>query len=165
MDKRPKIKIELTSIDTILEIVGWFLLLTIWLFTITNYNKLPDIIPTHYSALGQADGFGGKTTILRLPVVATILYIGLTILNNFPHIFNYPTSINDENARRQYTNATKMIRILKLVILLIFGSIIYTTIQNGAVKSCGLGMWFLPSTLILIYIPLIYFLGKSFRTK
>jgi len=165
MTERPKIKLNPTTTDTIVEIIGWLLVLIIWVFTITNYAKLPETIPIHFNAAGQANGFGGKATILILPLIATVLYIVLTIINKFPQIFNYPTNITEENALAQYTNATRMIRYLKLIIVLIFGLVAFKTIQNANGQTDGLGIWFLPLTLGLIFIPLIYFIVKSFKAK
>ncbi|EIJ40343.1 Protein of unknown function (DUF1648) [Galbibacter orientalis DSM 19592] len=165
MNGRPKIKIELTKADKILEIIGLILLVAFWCMTIINYTKLPEIIPTHYNGMGEADGYGGKGNILILPVIATILFIGLTKLNKFPHIFNYPTKITQENALEQYTNATRMMRILKLIIVVIFGLIAFQTIRFANEQTTGLGKWFLPMSMGLIFIPLIYFIAKSFKTK
>ncbi len=165
MSERPKLKLELTTFDKILEILGWASILVIWVLTITNYTNLPDTIPIHYNGAGQADGFGGKTTILTLPLIATVLFIGLTILNKFPHIFNYPTNITPDNALRQYTNATRLIRYLKFIIVVIFGLIALKTIQNANGQEDGLGIWFLPVTLGLIFIPMIYYIVKSFKRQ
>ena len=165
MEARPKIKLDLTTADKTIEIVGWFLVVAVWGLTITNYSNLPDTIPTHYNGAGQTDGFGGKAIILTLPLIATILFIGMTILNKFPHVFNYPTNITQANAFRQYTNATRLIRYLKLVIVLIFGLIAFKTIQNANGEADGLGIWFLPLTMGLIFIPLTYFINKAFKTK
>ena len=92
---------------------------------------MPATIPTHYNGAGQADGFGGKITILTLPLIATVLFVGMTFLNKYPHIFNYPTNITQDNVLRQYTNATRLIRYLKLIIVFIFGLIAFKTIQNA----------------------------------
>jgi uncharacterized membrane protein len=165
VEERPKIKLELTAADKIFEIIGWLLIIVIWGLTIANYSNLPETIPTHYNGAGQADGFGGKATILTLPIIATILFIGLTVLNQFPHVFNYPTNITQDNAFRQYTNATRLIRYLKLVVVFIFVLIVYKTIQHANGKADGLGVWFLPLTMGLIFIPLIYFVSKSFKAK
>ena len=163
MEERPKIKLELTTADKTLEILGWVSIFAIWGLTITNYADLPDIIPTHYNGAGRIDGFGGKTNILTLPLVATISFIGMTILNKFPHIFNYPTNLTKDNVLRQYTNATRAIRYTKLIIVVVFGLIELQTIRNVNEQASGLGVWFLPLMLGLIFIPLIYFLIKSFR--
>jgi len=104
MEERPKIKLELTTADNTFEIIGWLLIISVWGLTITNYANLPETIPTHYNGAGQADGFGGKATILTLPLIATVLFVGLTILNKFPHIFNYPTNITQDNSKCKRTS-------------------------------------------------------------
>ena len=162
---RPKIRIELTTTDKAVEILGWFSLLAIWIFTIASYSNLPDTIPIHYNGAGKADGFGNKINILILPFIATILFVGMTVANKFPHVFNYPTKITEENALRQYTNATRMMRYLKLVLVVLFSLIAFKTIQNTRGQSAGLGVWFLPLTMSLIFIPLTCFIIKSFRAK
>ena len=162
---RPRIRIELTVTDKAVEIIGWVALLAIWVLVISNYSNLPDTIPTHYNGMGNADGFGNKTNILILPIIASILFVGITIINKFPYIFNYPTQITEENALRQFTNATRMLRFMKLILVILFGLITFKTIKGANGQSFGHGVWFLPLTLSLIFIPLTYFIIKSFRTK
>ena len=165
MEKRPRLKLERSTADKLIEIGGWLLISVVWGFTLSNYPNLPETIPTHYNGAGQADGFGGKASILTLPLIASILFVGLTILNRFPHVFNYPTIITQENAFRHYTNSTRMIRYLKFSIVFIFGLITLKTINNANGKENGLGVWFLPLSMALIFIPIIYFMIKSFQTK
>lgn len=164
MGERPKLKLELTKIDKIVVIMGWLLICANWALVINTYKSLPNIIPTHYNGAGLADGFGDKSMIFTLPLVATVLFVGLTILNRFPHIFNYPTDISTNNALKQYTNATRLIRYLKVVFVVIFGLISYQTIKHAKGQTEGLGVWFLPLTLGLIFIPIIYFLIKLSRS-
>lgn len=76
----------MTTTDKIVEIIGWLALLTVWALTITSYSDLPDIIPTHYNGAGEIDGFESKVNILILPLIATFFFVGITILNKFPHI-------------------------------------------------------------------------------
>ncbi len=165
MAEGPKIKLELTIADKIIELIAWVLLFAIWVLIYTNYANLPETIPTHYNGAGEADGFGGKATILTLPFIASILFIVLTILNKFPHLFNYPTNITHDNAFKLYTNATRLIRYLKLIIVFIFGLIAYKTMQNAKGEADGLGVWFLPLTMGLIFIPLIYFVMNSLKNN
>ena len=159
--ERPKITPIPTSTDKLVEALGWLILLALWGWTITHYSSLPETIPTHFNAAGEADGFGSKVSIFALPVIATLLFIGLTVLNRYPQSFNYPTTITQDNAFRQYTLATRMLRYLKLVLVIVFGGIEFMTIQNATGKAAGLGAWFLPLTLVLVFFPLIYFLIKS----
>ncbi len=163
--ERPKIKLIPTTADMLVELLGWIVLLTIWGWTFTYYSSLPDTIPTHFNAAGEVDGFGSKASIIGLPVIASLLFIGLTVLNRYPHIFNYPTAITQDNALRQYTLATRMLRYLKLVLALVFGGIELMTIQHATGKAAGPGTWFLPLTLVLVFLPLIYFVVKSFKSN
>lgn len=163
MEKRPRIKLIPTLGDIILEFIGYLSLFFLWYPIAINYNTLPETIPVHYNAAGNADSFGGKETILALPIIATILFIGMTILNRFPHTFNYPVRITEENAFRQYANASRMIRYLKCIIVVIFGVITFKTIPNSAGTSDGLGEWFFPLTLGFIVIPVIYYVAQGFR--
>lgn len=164
-EERPKIKLIPTTADKLVDLLGWIVLLAIWGWTFSHYSTLPETIPTHYNAAGEADDFGGKTSIIRLPIIATLLFIGITVLNRYPHIFNYPTAITQDNALRLYTLATRMLRYLKLVLVLVFGGIEFMTIQHATGKAAGLGGWFLPLTAGLIFIPLIYFVIKSVQGK
>ena len=164
-EERPKIKLIPTSADKLVDLLGWIMLLAIWALTISHYSTLPDTIPTHFNGAGEADGFGSKASIIGLPIIATLLFIGLTVLNRYPHIFNYPSPVTQDNALRLYTLATRMLRYLKLVLLLVFGGIEFMTIQNATGKAAGLGVWFLPLTLVLVFLPLIYFVVKSVQTN
>lgn len=165
MSERPKLKIVLTNTDTIIEIVGWFLIVAVWGFSLSNYQSLPNTIPIHYNGAGVADGFGDKWIILTLPFIATVIFIGLTVLNEYPHIFNYPTAITKDNALSQYRNATRLIRYLKVIVVVIFGLIAYQTISQANELSEGLGIWFLPLMLGLVFMPIIFYLVKSTRSQ
>jgi len=163
MEDRPQIKLKLSPSDILLEMLGSLAILAIWGLVISNYSILPDTIPTHFNAAGEPDDFGGKASLLVLPIMATIMFFGLTFLNKFPEIFNYPVDITLDNAPAQYRNIQRMIRYLKMVIVWIFGSIVFRNIQIGQGIRDDLGGWFLPIVLGLLFIPLVYFIVNSFR--
>ncbi len=165
MNNRPKIKLKQTKTDILVEVFGWVSLVAFWAFVLVNYANLPDTIPTHFDYAGKADGFDDKESVFELLLVATVIFIGMTILGKFPHIFNYPTEITEENALKQYTNATRLLRYIKLIILVVFGVITLQSVRvaNGQIND--IGSWLLPGTLGLIFIPVFYFLIKSFQLK
>ncbi len=161
MEQRPRLKLTLSLSDKLLELLGWGAVISIWVIVLIYYPDLPDNIPTHYNGRGVVDAVGDKASIFTLPTVATLLFIGLTILHKFPHRYNYLVTITPDNARQQYTLATRMLRYLKLVIVIIFGLIERQTIRNALAETNGLGRWFLPFTLGLIFIPILYYAVKS----
>jgi len=113
MKARHKIKKILTQFDRTLKIGGIILLTMVWALAILNYLKATGTAPIHFNLSGQPDGYGSKTTLLFIPIISTIIYLAFTQINKFPYIYNYTTNITEENAKRQYTIATKMVRILK----------------------------------------------------
>ena len=165
MEERPKIEIKFNTADKLLEIIGWITLALLWIMTILDYSNLPDSIPIHFNASGQADDFGSKRYIFTLPIIGTVIFLGITILNKFPHIFNYPSTITKDNAEKQYKNAFRMMIYLKFVIVFTFIIIQYKTIQTAFGNSQGLGVWFLPLSMGLILIPTIFFVIKAVKTK
>jgi len=165
MSDRPKLKLSLTMTDKIIELVGWIALIAIWVLTLYHFYSLPNTIPIHYNGAGEVDSFGNKWNILSLPIVSSIVFIGMTVLNRYPHVFNYPSTVTQENAFQQYTTATRLVRFLKLVVVVIFGIIVYQTIQNANGNADGLGVWFLPLMFGLVFIPIVYYLTKSSLKK
>jgi uncharacterized membrane protein len=165
MHPRPKIEIKLSHTDQMLEIAGWIALGLLWIITVVLYMQLPDTIPTHFNAAGEADDHGDKMTMMFLPVIATLSMIGMTVLNKYPHHFNFPTAITEENVVAQYTNATRMIRFLKLTTVLVMGLVVGLIYSTSKGASSQATFWFLPLVLGLILIPLGYFTYKAFKTK
>ena len=152
INKKPKIKIILTKNDKILEVIALLLLITLWIYVIYNYNSLPEIINTHFNAQGKPDGSGEKQYIFGLPGVATFLYILTTITNKYPQLINHTEEITEENALEVYTKGTKIVRILKIIIIGVFGYASWQTIGNINVSP-----WFLPLFIISILSPILYY--------
>ena len=161
---RPEIKLRLTLRDKLLEFAGVVFLMALWIWVWTSYKDLPNEIPTHYNFKGEADSFGGKATIFLLPAIATFLFVVMTIVNRYPHHFNYLTKITEDNALHQYTIATRMIRTLKTVIVWIFGILAYKTIRYDGGDS-GFGAWALMILLGSVFITLIWFTCLSVKNR
>lgn len=142
---RPKINIELTPIDWIVEVVNVCLLLLLIGLPLYYLPDLPDKIPVHFNAAGEPDRFGGKGSIWFEVFLGVGIYVMMVAVNRFPHIFNYPVQITEQNARKQYTIATRIMRLLNLCCLLIFVYITVKSISVAVGNAVGLGAWFLPA--------------------
>lgn len=163
MESRPIIKLIPSPLDNILELTNKIFLVALWALTIYTFLKSPKTIPTHFNVSGRADNYGNKQSLLILPILATIIYSGLTKLNKRPHIFNYVTKITEGNALRQYTIATRMLNFLKLSILVIFSLIVLLTYLTTIGVANGIGFWFLPFVLGLVLIPIVVGLSQSLK--
>lgn len=160
METRPKLKPELTVTDRFAESFSIFLLLLIWIMSLYYYSRLPEIIPTHFNAAGQPDAEGGKSTLFLLPVITTMLYAIMTIVNLFPHTFNFPGKITPETAMSQYTLATRMVRFIKVIMMLMFAVMTYMIIKTATGEVSGLGVLFLPIFVVATFIPMFIFIRK-----
>lgn len=163
--KRPIVKIPLTLFDKSVEVIGLLILLSFWIFTLFYYNQLPDIIPTHFGAEGKPDGFGPKWTIVILPLISTLIYAFMTVAARFPHKMNYTATITQANAKKQYTTMTKMLRMLKVILLLVFFVTDYKTMQIALVWPDVLGRWFLLLVFAMVFVPIFFFLIQSSKNS
>jgi uncharacterized membrane protein len=163
--ERPKIKQELTNLDILFEVLAFITFAYLWYLVLTNYSGLPEQIAMHFDSAGKVDDYGSKTFIFVLPAIATALYSVLSIMNKFPHTFNYLVEITQSNAETQYTYATKMIRFLKLDVLILFAYITDVIIKDAQSTQSSLGIWFVPAFLCLTFIPIFIFIILMLRNK
>jgi uncharacterized membrane protein len=154
VEKRPHLKPILTRTDYILETAVIIGFLASWIIPSVIYQYLPDTIPTHFGIRGKADAWGSKSNLFLLPAISTVLVIGLSILNKFPHIFNYPVKVTEENALQLYTKGTRLIRICKMCIAFLFLFIEWQICNS--INNASLPVWFLPVVLLIpVLLPVI----------
>jgi uncharacterized membrane protein len=155
---RPILKIPLQPIDYVLEALGFLSLILMVGLSVYHYNDLPASIPTHFGVDGQPDKTGSKTTIWFLPVLGLVIFGFMTFINRIPHHFNYMVNITPENAERQYTMASRLLRFMKMFIMIIFTFITWRTIliAGGAHEGLGSGSLFLPVLVISLTAYYIY---------
>lgn len=157
----PKIKIPLTLTDKALEVIGLLALCFFWFFNLSHFNQLPEIIPTHFGANGEPDGYGNKWIIITLPAVGTLIYLGLTLVSRFPHKLNYAVTISETNAEKQYGIVSRMLRVMKITLLIVFFILDYQTMQLAIGLPDLFGRWFLLIVFTLVFTPIFYFLIQS----
>ena len=159
---RPKLDIQKEPIDIKIEVVGFIGLLVLIGLPLYFYAALPETIPKHYGPSGEPDAYGSKNYIWTLPVLGTLMYLGLSWLNKYPHTFNYAQKVTAENARRLYTTGARLTRTLNTLVTCGFAFITYATIQIALGHQAGLGSSFTPLFMITIFGTTGYFLVKSF---
>ena len=162
---RPKIKVRRDTLDWIMEFIAFSFMVFLIVFPLIYSGSLPDKIPAHFNGSGQVDSYGSKATIWLLPVTGLVLYIGLTILENFPQIYNYPVQITEENAAKQYKMATRLMRILKTIVLIIFAFLSYKTIEIALGTGTGLGKSFLPVFLLVTFGVILIYIVRSLNNR
>ncbi len=163
--KQPKIIIKKDNTDKAIEGIGLVALFILILLPLYFFNELPDEIPRHFDHRGDPTAFSSKNIIWLFPTIGALTYLSLALLTRIPHLYNYPKPITAENAKRQYKGATRLIRILNTVIVSIFAYIQYVIIQTALGETSGLGAWFLPVFLLMVFAPIGWFIFKSIRSS
>jgi uncharacterized membrane protein len=164
-ETRPKLDLPVTVMDRMLESAAWSALLILWGLAVFFYLRLPETIPTHFNIHGEADDWGGKAFLFFLPVLATVILTGITLLQRVPHIFNYPVKITPQNAARQYVYAVRMLRFLKISMTLIFIMItiaIYLSALTGSAKTTFM---LVPAIFLFTFLPIVFYFIASFRRR
>ncbi len=155
-NQRPRIKIPYQPIDIIIEMLSITLLLLMIIYIITEYANLPEIIPTHFNAKGEADGFGSRITLWIVPSIASIMYIGMFFLSKYPHLHNYMVNITEENALKNYRFSTRMVRIVNLFAVILMTYIAFYIVNKAKGIEFELGSLFLPIVIgFSIVLPIV----------
>lgn len=160
MEERPKIKIPLSTSDKIIEVTALLLLIIMWAAIFLTYRHLPIQVPLHFNAEGEIDRFGHKAELFIVPGIATLLYIALSFLSRYPHIFSYMRKVHRRNAKILYTNSIKILRLMKLIMMFIFCAIMFFSFR-AAFTGAGLEKWFVPVSIVLLLLPNLYFFKKA----
>ena len=129
-----------------------------FLYLILMWNRLPEQIPSHFNGAGQADGWSGKGALWFSPVMAVLLYGGISLLEQFPDLWNTGIEVTPEN-REQVLGAIKtMVVWTKTSAVLSF---CWMTICSA--RQANLGVWFLPVFLGMMFFPIIWCCIRIFR--
>ncbi len=160
-EKRPKITVPQNSTDLWIDRFSFLLFFIIWLNVFVYYPDLPNEIPTHFNGRGQADAFGSKQSIWILMGVFSSIFIGIYILNKYPHLHNYTVKITEENALKNYRFSTRVLRVVNFLNLLLLAYILKTMMTPYEKQSTAFGGWFLPTIMIGSLVLIIYIFVKA----
>lgn len=134
-------------------------------YVLLTFPKLPETVPTHIGVKGQVDGFGNKGTLLAMPIVGFVFYIGLSILQRFPDKFNYPINVTEKNAETLYLLGVKLVRYTKLFMVLItaFGTYEFTELAMGRYMEFGIAIlaWLVALMMVMVF----YYIIKMSKQK
>jgi len=154
-----------TTYDKIVEIVA--LAALVWAFCPPLFNSIDSdaILPVHFNLVGEVDGWGDSSVLWIIPPIALLLYIGLSILQKFPKVYNYPCEVTEENANYLYRMGVQLIRHIKVSIVLTFAYINYD-IYAVAIGRCASPNLFIIGMLIgITLLPIIICFSKMSRYK
>jgi len=151
--------------DLAIEIIS--LLCLAWCFyPLLFYGELEAVrIPVHFNMAGEADGWGGRSRLWDLPVVALVIYAGLSILQRFPRIYNYPVKVTERNAGSLYRLGSHLVLYIKAVAIAIFAYINNSAVSMALGTGNGLNAVVMGALIAGLFLILAVFCIKMLMLK
>jgi hypothetical protein len=158
MSDRPRISPRLSGTDVVLELLSAIVILGGIVLLAIQWHALPSSVPTHFGFSGAPDAWGGRGSLLFLPVMTLVIYALISILARFPWTYNYPVEVDEHNAPRLYAIGTRLMRALKLAISLMFACIEVASLRSAASSSGGggIGFFFLPIVVVVLAAIIVW---------
>lgn len=153
-----KMRRSRTIPDRILEVISLLVMIGTTFYLIVGWNSFPDRIPAHYNAAGEIDRWGGKGELIFLLVMMWILYIGITLIQRFPQIWNTGVQVTQENRERVYRILMYMLETLKLLMV---AGLSFLTVYGMTGKN--LPVWFLFVFMGALFADLILWMVRLVR--
>jgi uncharacterized membrane protein len=161
--KNPRdVPLIFTNRDTLIELIALTAIIFTMGLVISHWGQLPDSIPRHFGPTGKPDAWGSKFTVLLVPFASLVLYMGMTIMNRYPRLYNIPWKITPRNAVAQLTLSSLLMRVLKAEVGIMFTYITWKTIQVALQVDRGIGARFLFIMIGIIAATLVfYYIGGT----
>lgn len=138
----------------ILEIFGILALGTLaWITYAALYgpDHLPERVPTHFDAAGNANAWGSPAGILIMPVIAVVLYLLMSLVARFPGAFNYPVRVTQVNLPRLQAITLNMIAWIKVELVCLFAVLQWVFVRSARSGEGHLFPRVLPVFLVVIF--------------
>jgi low affinity Fe/Cu permease len=165
LSTRPRVKLERTLADYIGEVFALAGVFALLFILALSWTALPGEIPRHFGLSGEPTAWSGRWSLIVPMGIALAIYIGFTLLNRAPHIFNFPWPITEQNARVQYRLARSMMTWLKALIVWMFALIAWSQVRVAHGESDTVSPFMIMGFLIGIHVVLGVFLYRAYRWR
>lgn len=162
---RPVLDIPRTPLETLLEVLAAVGIVATIAMTVWGWSHLPAIIPTHYDVAGRPNSYGGKGSLLTLPILSICLAILLTFVSRFPHRYNYPWQITAENAPRQYYLARLLLRWILFEMVWIICVLQWSIIQAAQNGSAGSILLITSALVLALMVTIILYIRTAANAR
>jgi uncharacterized membrane protein len=138
-----------------LELFGLGMLAVLYWITwaaIIGPDHLPDRVPTHFDISGNPNAWGSPRILFLLPIVATGVYLLITVLAILPATrINLPvrvTSVNRPFIRQRTRN---MIGWIKAEMICLFTYVQWSIIQAARIREFHMSPLMVPMFLVCVF--------------
>jgi uncharacterized membrane protein len=136
---RPILQLPLSSREMLLEVASIVGVLTCIAMLVPVWKTIPQTVPSHFDLSGKADAMGSKSFLLIIPCIVVFMYVLMTAISRFPHIFNYPFPTTADNAERLYRMAREMMSWIKTLDIWMVTIMNWMLLQVATGRSTSIG--------------------------
>lgn len=127
------------------------------------YSRLPERIATHFNAQGVANGLGARSTLWVLVGIAVLLYLILSVVGSLQGVVSLKRPLAPEREKVVLAESMAMVGWIKVEVCWMFVYLCLAMVRNGMGLQVGLGWWFLPVTLAVVFGTCGIYLMRIFR--
>ncbi len=107
------------------------------------YGSLPEQMPIHFNAGGQADDYGPRAMIFLLPGIAIATSVLVGLIGRDPNNYNFPVKVTDENREALIGESRLLVSGIMFVTNLLLAYIHWGILQIGLGHQTGLNATFI----------------------
>ncbi|MDV6379091.1 DUF1648 domain-containing protein [Sporosarcina sp. GW1-11] len=160
--EKPKLDIPRSSVGKAFDVLVIALFAACLTHLFLQWNELPDQIPAHFGANGEVDRYGSKFELLLLPIIGIFLWVGLFMLEKYPHTYNY-INLRPDNIETQYRYGVVFMNVTKNISTLL---IIYIMWQMNLIalgQAESLNMPIFVSIMVLLFASIGYYFYRVMK--
>jgi uncharacterized membrane protein len=162
---RPRLDIPRAQVEVFVELAAAVVILCAIAYLGAAWPSLPSRIPVHFNISGQPDRWGDRSSLLLEFAIMLGVYIGLTVLQRFPHIYNYPFGLTLQNVHRQYLLARQLLVFIKGEVVCIFAFIGWRTVQVAMGKSRFPAAGFPLVMILCLFGTIVWYFVRASRAR
>lgn len=131
----------MSSLDLKREFPIWVIIIIPIAYLVYIWGSLPETVPIHFNASGEADGWGSKNTLIWLPLAMTIgTYLLMLII----------PKIDPKKTLDQMGNKYDLIKFFMVLFMSILSCFIIYSAKTGSIGSEGNWIFVLSGTMVAV---------------
>jgi uncharacterized membrane protein len=127
-----------------------------------HWPDLPAIIPIHFSASGEVNGWGRKNVLIVLCLLNGVTWLLLTWAQRHPKLINVRMNV-DRESPEVVRLLRGMVMAIKTFLMLAFVWIVGSIVRTALGRSRGLSPLFLPVFIAAVVVPVMVYSLKLRR--
>jgi hypothetical protein len=143
--------------DKIIEILSFSALILLWVMVYNFQHIGAELMPDGYDFFQNPSEYWASKMTYTIPIIATILYVGITFYNSRNNYINFLVQDDEEKKEKLTEINQKLWRWMKFMLILIFVSIEFFSFHSGSGFGTGIPKWYIVVFPLLLFVPVIYF--------